>query len=261
MNLDIILPYEWAISKEVFNCERHIPTNISSSVYINNFIYINKNKKRKIKKSKNLYDDLVIHNIISTSILPNYEKNKKYSISNNLCRKSTKVSSNKSSLYCSDTPSRTSMKSINSILSEPKDKDKFKFRSCSNIPTRVRLNTLTSSYLLSPTFKSRQLFDYRSSNSLISIKEKEESFEFPFNSTSEEDDDDENENNLEKKNIKNQINELNELNEFDLNNYTNNKSYKNNIRKKSFDKIKKYKIIDYTKKKERNNSVIVSRKN
>ena len=58
---------------------------------------------------------------------------------------------------------------MNSILSEQKDKNIFKFNSCTNLPPRVRLNTLTSSYLLSPTFKSRQLFDYRSSNSLISI--------------------------------------------------------------------------------------------
>ena len=253
MNLDIILPYEWAISKDIFNCERQIPINISSSIYINNYFYLNKNKNQKKNKNWNyLNHNLIIHNTISTSIIPNYEKDKKYSFYNNLCRKSTKASSNKSSLYCSDILGRISM---NSIISETKDKNKFKYSSCSNIPTRVRLNTLTSSYLLSPAFKSRQLFDLRSSNNLISIKEKEESFEIPFNSTSEEenDDDNENESNLENKKIKNQINE------FDFNNM-NNKSYKNNIRKKSFDKIKKYKIIDYTQKKQRNNSVIMCKK-
>ena len=251
MNLDIILPYEWAISKEVFNYERQIPTNISSSVYINSSFYINKNKKsKKNKKNNYLNDNLVMHSIISSSITPNNEKEKTYSISNNYCRKSTNASSNKSTLYCSDILGRISM---NSILSEQKDKNIFKFNSCTNLPPRVRLNTLTSSYLLSPTFKSRQLFDYRSSNSLISIKEKEESFEFPFNSTSEEDDDDENENNLENKNAKNLINE------FDFNDI-NNKFYKNNLRNKSFDKIKQYKVIEYTHKKERNNSVIICKK-
>ena len=249
INLDIILPYEWAISKEVFNFEKHLQANISSSIYKDNSIFINKNKKERKNKKKNfLNDNLVIHNIISTSIISNYEKDKKYTIYYNLARKSTKASSNKSSLYSGDILRRTSM---NSILSEPKDNHKCKFYSCSNIPTRVRLNTLTTSYLLSPTFKSRQLFDYRSSSSLISIKENEESLEFPFNSTSEEEDNNNNDNerNIKNKKIKGQI-------ELNFNNF-NNKSYINNIRKKSFDKNKKYKIIYFTQKKKRNKSSII----
>ena len=122
---------------------------------------------------------------MSTCILSPYEKDKEKHNSiyyNDSYRKSTIASSNKSTLYSNDVLLRTSFDS--SIISESNtysNDNNNKFKSCTNIPSRVRLNTLTSSYLLSPILESRQLFDFRSTNKLISIKQYEKSLFFPFN--------------------------------------------------------------------------------
>ena len=120
----------------------------------------------------------------------NDEKSKRYSSEfNSFClnRKSTKASSNISSFHSSELVYRKSTDSNNtSIQISPENLNKF--NSCSNFPSRVRLNTLTSSYLLSSPQKSRQLFDYSSANNLISIKEKEECFMSPFSKEDEESD-------------------------------------------------------------------------
>ena len=72
------------------------------------------------------------------------------------------------------------------------DKSKSnKFKSCTNFASRVRLYTLTSNYLLSPTLKSRKLFDERSSNNLRCIKEKEDSIVFPFSPSRKDEDEEE----------------------------------------------------------------------
>ena len=50
------------------------------------------------------------------------------------------------------------------------------YYSCRNIPSRVRLNALTSSYLLSPILKPRQIYEFRNTDSnLLSFEENEES--------------------------------------------------------------------------------------
>ena len=108
----------------------------------------------------------LIHNVISTSIISNHEKDKRSSISSDnknsdiICSKSTEVST----------------KSLNSCelkfgSNKEKKKTHNKLKSCIDFASRVRLYTLTSNYLLSPTLKSRKLFDERSSSKLRSIKE------------------------------------------------------------------------------------------
>ena len=260
INLDIILPYEFNISQELFTNDRFITSNISSIIYINNKNNIsitNRNifKRRKKHKKKYINDNLVIHSLISTSIISTYEKDKeKYNsiYNSNICRKSSNTSSNKSTLYSNDILLRSSLNS--SIISDTNNinnnKNLNRFRSCSNIPSRVRLNTLTNSYLLSPTLKSRQLFDYRSTNNLISIQENEETLVFPFNFASPLEEEDYEDENIFKKNEK-----KNEIKDFNFNG--NNKDRKKK-RKKTFEKNKKFKIIDY---KERNNSLVISENN
>ena len=80
------------------------------------------------------------------------------------------------------------------------DNKKNKFKSCTNFASRVRLYTLTSNYLLSPTLKSRKLFDNRSSADLISIKENEENNNiiFLFSASQEKEKEDEEEEEEEK---------------------------------------------------------------
>ena len=245
INLDIILPYEYTISQELFNHERIVFANILSKVHRNNknnvninvFNYKYKCKKCKLNKKKLKNDNLIIHSVISTSILSPYEKDKEKHNSiyyNDSFRKSTIASSNKSTLYSNDVYLRTSFDS--SIISESNtySNDNNKFKSCTNISSTVRLNTLTSSFLLSPSLKSRQLFDFRSTNKIISFKQYEKSLFFPFNfpCPSEEE---ENEY-IFKKNEKNKVDEFT----FDE------KEDKSVIkRKKTFEKSKKYKIIDY----------------
>ena len=206
INYDIFLPYEWNISQTLFNHEKYIPINVGS--YINfrnpiNEIDINSNKKnrkkKKIKKRGYLNNNLIVNSVISMSILLSNEKDKRYSNEFNsfsFYRKSTKASSNKSSFHSSELVFRKSIDRNNtSIQLSPKNLNKF--NSCINIPSRVRLNTLTSSYLLSSPQKSRQLFDYNSANNLISIKENEECIISPY-SKCENEDEDENELFLEK---------------------------------------------------------------
>ena len=197
INYDLILPYEWSISKELFNQEEYIPTNIDSKININNSKNnldindtknLNKNKKlKKLKKNKKyINDNLIIHSTISLSIIINYEKNKRFSNYYNsfsLYRKSTKASSNKSSLNNSELFFRKSGDS--STLIKPNIINKF--NSCSNISSRERLNTLNNKYLLSPNFKSSQIFNYSSSNSLRSIKENEEYLVSTFSKYSKKD--------------------------------------------------------------------------
>ena len=197
INYDIFLPYEWNISKNLFNHEVYIPTNVESIIDVRNPINeidINNNKKirkkKKIKKRKYLNNNLVINSVISISYLLTDEKSKRYSSEfNSFClnRKSTKASSNISSFHSSELVFRKSTDSNNtSIQISPENLNKF--NSCLNFPSRVRLNTLTSSYLLSSPQKSKQLFDYSSANNLISIKEKEECFMSPFSKEDEESD-------------------------------------------------------------------------
>ena len=130
------------------------------------------------------------------------------------------------------------------------NKNLNRFKSCSNIPSRVRLNTLTNSYLLSPTLKSRQLFDYRSTNNLISIQENEETLVFPFNFASPLEEEVYEDENIFKKNEK-----KNEIKDF---NFIGNNKDRKKKRKKTFEKNKKFIIIDY---KERNNSLVISENN
>ena len=199
INYDIFLPYEWNISQNLFNHEKYIPTNIESIINIRNSISeidINSNKKvrkkKKANKRKYLNDNLVINSAISISYLINDEKNKRYSNEfNSFClnRKSTKASSNISSFHSGELVFRKSNASNNSTSLQNSPKNVNIFNSCSNFPSRVRLNTLTSSYLLSSPQKSRQLFYYSSSNNLISIKENEECIISPFSKSQKEDED------------------------------------------------------------------------
>ena len=269
INLDIILPYEWAISQELFNHERMIFTNISSKVRRNNNNNININtsnikyKYKKCKKRKKGYkrNNLVIYSIISICILPSYEKDKEKSNSiyySNSCRKSTNTSSNKSNLYSNDIFLRTS---FDSIITEPNinsnnNNNANKYKSCTNILSRVRLNILTSSYLLSPTSKSRKLYEFNSSNKIINFKEYKEVSVFPFifPCLSEEE---ENEYILKKY-------ENNKIIEY---NFDENMEEKNNYmitkRQKTLEKNKKFKIIDYetNNKKGRSHSFILNENN
>jgi len=186
INYDIFLPYEWNISKDLFDHEKYIPTNIESTINIRNSINqidINSNKhlgkKKKIKKRKNLNDNLVINSAISLSFLISDEKSKRYSSEfNSFClnRKSTNASSKLSSFHSRELVFRKS----NASSSNNTSIDLNKFNSCSNFPSRVRLN--------SPQ-KPRQLFDYNSTNNLISIKENEECFIGPFSKCKKEDED------------------------------------------------------------------------
>ena len=215
INYDIFLPYEWNISQNLFNHEKYIPTNIESIINIRNSISeidINSNKKvrkkKKANKRKYLNDNLVINSAISISYLISDEKNKRYSNEfNSFClnRKSTKASSNISSFHSSELVFRKSNASNNSTSLQNSPKNLNKFNSCSNFPSRVRLNTLTSSNLLSSPQKSRQLFYYSSANNLISIKENEECIISPF-SKSEKEDEDEDEFFLENLYFKREVN-------------------------------------------------------
>ena len=262
INLDILLPYEWNINQEIFNSEKYIPQDIVSKVYLNNsknYIYKRDIKPKKIKKRKNkkkyLNDDLIIHSVISTTITHNDEKDKSISyydekdksisyytkqFSDDSYRKYTNTSSNKSTNYSGEILFNKSRE--NSVLSKSNINT---LNSYSNIPSRVRLNTLTNSHLLSPTFKSRQLYDSRNTNnfSLISIEENEECIvTFPQKYKKE------NHIFLEKKSISNYNDDKNSLKlneEFMAR------------RKRTFEKIKKYKIIDYNNN-NRNNSAIIS---
>ena len=109
----------------------------------------------------------------------NDEKSKRYSSEfNSFClnRKSTNASSKLSSFHSRELVFRKS----NASTSNNTSIDLNKFNSCSNFPSRVRLN--------SPQ-KPRQLFDYNSTNNLISIKENEECFIGPFSKCKKEDED------------------------------------------------------------------------
>ena len=283
INFDIILPYESTISKEIFNIEKYNEKNIEPKVSIdkpiNNLNIINNNKKLNNSKKKQkkhkifLNNNLLIHNIISISIIPNYEKNTRNSyyyhkISDNIFRKST--DSNKSTIYNSEVILGSNRESSINL-----DNKKNKFKSCTNFASRVRLYTLTSNYLLSPTLKSRKLFDNRSSADLISIKENEENnniiFLFSASQEKEKEDEEEEEEEKEEKEEKeenedelffktNTANEkkLNTFN-FNVNDYKLNNKYKLK-RNNTFEKIKKYKILEYNKNISRNKSVMNIRK-
>ena len=188
INYDIILPYEFNINQEISNYEKNISLGIMSKIIINkskNDKSINNNKKnkkyKKIKKKIYLTEDLIIHSIISISVSSDSEKEKTFSIYNKIsddfiCRKSN--TSSKSTLYSSGKTLLGRSSGINSIEEE---ENKNIFNSSTNIPSRVRLNTLTEAYLLSPPLKSRKLFDSRYSYNIISsIQENEESFVFYF---------------------------------------------------------------------------------
>ena len=173
INYDIILPYEFNINQEISNYEKNISLGIMSKIIINkskNDKSINNNKKnkkyKKIKKKIYLTEDLIIHSIISISVSSDSEKEKTFSIYNKIsddfiCRKSN--TSSKSTLYSSGKTLLGRSSGINSIEEE---ENKNIFNSSTNIPSRVRLNTLTEAYLLSPPLKSRKLFDSRYSNIL-----------------------------------------------------------------------------------------------
>ena len=265
INIDIILPYESTISRELFNHEDYNIKNIVSMVYINksnnNLNINNSNKKiKKIKKfkkmNKYLNNNLIIHNVISTSILPIQEKDKRSSTSS--------YNKNNSDTYCRQS-TKESSKSLNSCellfgankeLNLQSDKDKNnKFKSCANFSSRVRLYTLTSNYLLSPTLKSRKLFDERSSTKLISIKEKEDNnIIFPF-TPSQDEEDEEQESTEYDGFIKLYSTKTNEISDF---NFKSNKKLKKEImvkRKQTFENVGCFKLFDYKKKNSRNKSV------
>ena len=264
INLDIILPYEWAITQELFNHERIISTNISSTVRRNNKNINISNKMCKKRKKVYKRDNLIIHSIISICIPSSYEKDKETSNSihySNSCRKSTNTSSNKSNLYSNDILVRTS---FDSIISEPNinsnnNNNESKYKSCTNILSRVRLNTLTSSYLLSPVSpKSRKLFESNSSNKITNFKEYKDDSIFPFIFPCLSEEEEEENEFILKKYENNKIIEFNfDESMEEKNNYIINK------RKKTFEKNKKFKIIDYetNNKKGRSHSFILNENN
>ena len=106
-------------------------------------------------------EDLIVHNAKSTYISNNYEdKNIRNSCCYNI-RKSDGINSANSN---------------KSTISETvNNKKREYYYSCRNIPSRVRLNALTSSYLLSPILKPRLIYEFRNTDrSLLSIEENEE---------------------------------------------------------------------------------------
>ena len=242
IDLDILLPYEWQINQELFDSDIKYPINIKSITFKNKSI--NEKNVRKIKKriknqkkcKKYSNDDLIVHSVISTYISNNYEDK---SIRSSCCyniRKSDGIysaNSNKSTINSSET--------VN-------NKKREYYYSCRNIPSRVRLNALTSSYLLSPILKPRQIYEFRNTDSsLLSIEENEEgSFSVYRGYKSDK--------------------ALFVDKSFNINSNSNSNTsynYKNfNIklnaefmagRKKTFEKIKPFKLFDYG----RNNSAII----
>ena len=255
INIDILLPYESTISKELFNNEDYNITNITSKVYINkseNNLCINKSnkklKKKIKKKNKYLNNNLIMHNVISTSIISNHEKDK---------RSSTSSDNKNSDIICSKS-TQASTKSLNSCelkfgSNKEKKKTHNKLKSCIDFASRVRLYTLTSNYLLSPTLKSRKLFDERSSSKLRSIKEKEDNLIIPFSpSRKEEDEEDQS---IEYDGLFKLYST--KIDDASDDNFINNKKLNNEYmvkRKQTFENIKRYKIDDYIENISRNKS-------
>ena len=197
--------------------------------------------------NKYLNNNLIIHNVISTSIISNHEKDKRSSTS----------SYNKNSDIIGSKSTQTSTKSLNScdlkFGSNKKKKTHNKLKSCINFASRVRLYTLTSTYLLSPTLKSRKLFDERCSSKLRSIKEKEDNLIIPFSpSQNEEDEEDQS---IEYDGLfKLYSTTIDDAND---DNFNNNKNLNNEFmvkRKQTFPNIKRYKIEDYIENISRNKS-------
>ena len=126
-------------------------------------------------------------------------------------------------------------------------------KSCIDFASRVRLYTLTSNYLLSPTLKSRKLFDERSSSKLRSIKEKEDNLIIPFSpSRKEEDEEDQS---IEYDGLFKLYST--KIDDASDDNFINNKKLNNEYmvkRKQTFENIKRYKIDDYIENISRNKS-------